>query len=1672
MNYRLTALILFLLSTQVMSQETWINYSLDYFKIPTDRDGVYSLDYATLSAAGINMNQIDPRDIRLYHRGKEIAVHVEGQNDGRFDRGDYLEFIGKRNDGTLDSLLYMQPEMMPNPYYNTHNDSTAYFLTITPGQRGRRMPIKEPYPMTVPAVTSYEVDFLDIYSDQYSLGEIYELGARLSNFDRGQGWMGPVITRGSHKDYLITDLGEVVSSDRAGITLGLVGRSADAHLIEISVGPSPSRLRSLGRYSFPNFDFLKLQEALFFSDFGPRGDLMVRIFPLGAEGMVDNVSLSYMKVNYSKQLGVGDFKKERFNLSKGEARLVITGLYKDYLGYDLTDFQAPVKLMIQRNGNSIDIPAGNPSRPSKILVQQVSDVVKVTLMEKVRFRNILQQSADYIIISNKLLRRPSSSYADAVTAYAAYRASPSGGGFDTLTVNVQDLYNQFSYGEKTPLAIFEFLKKYTEKYQPDFLLLIGRSYGIYNTRKVAGVNHTFRNNPSVFGVQDLLPPAGYPYSDNLYATGLDHENQTLAVGRIPARTPDEVGYYLDKIKEKDLLGVQEDWQKNIVHLSGGRSALELEKFFSFLSGFKAVAEDVYLGGRVTTIRKRAKEVVEMINISEEVNAGLSLVTFFGHSAPAATDIDIGFVSVNELGYNNKGKYPVLLLNGCDAGNAFGDAYTFGEDWILTPEKGASNYMAHSSLGVDSYLKRYSDSFYVKAFSDSTLIYQSIGKVKIEAEKLLYSRYGTAPIYQSHVQQMIMLGDPAARIFPASKADYSIREEDVFVEGFEGMPMNTLSDSLKLSFIIRNIGRVDQDSVSLKVTRSLPDGTVIPYDLIMIPPVYRRDTLSFTVPNIGVNSFGENFYTIELNREKRIDELNFSNNVVTIGKYLQLSGTMNLAPVDFGLLRDRQIELISQIPGGSTEDRTVVVQIDSVADFSSPGRKENRFTTSNLVQWPLDLFQSFSPADSLTLYWRSRFLEPREGEDSSWNLSSFSYINQGPDGWTQRQFPQFDNNQLDNLEVNPLKQSWKYKDIKMDVEVFTFGSDNPDYNFKQTQIMLNGISYILDTPSRYCAEGSLGLMAFDQKTLMPYLPVPLTAIDVSDEKSCGRTPQIIQNIKNVRITGDGETLLLDFVDGLKDGDYVVVFSVGRVTFSDWSEEVYAKMRNLGANEATLRTLRTGDPYILFGKKGLQAGEAIEVVADKDQGNQPNTQTLRYSRELNGYSTSGRIISPRIGPASHWVSFFNEVQGQKLFDAEFSAFDVMGITPDGEELPLFESVQEDEIALESIDPNLFPYLKLQFAVNDPKASVPEQLLKWQVSYVGVPEGVLVSRNKQTNLKLKEGEEAEVRFEFINISKFDFPDSLTIEWTYSNKAQGRSENFSQTIPAIKAGQSHEFLIDFNSLGRVGKTSLHVFANPKIYQEQTFRNNVIDLPDYFIVEGDTQHPVLEVSFDGVYIMDGDIVSPTVLISSFLKDDNKLALKKDTTGMEVHFKKDCKGCEFERVSFSGIQMKWFEATEDRDFKLEFQPGPLEDGLYRVRINGADVAGNVAGEKPYEISFEVINESRITNFFPYPNPFSSKVQFVFTVTGSEVPDQIKIQILTVTGKVVREIFQEELGVIRIGNNITEYAWDGKDEYGDQLANGVYIYRILVRKNGHYLEHRPTAGDKAFKKGYGKMYLLR
>jgi hypothetical protein len=1668
------SVIVCLFTTLTYAQSGWIDFAQTYYKIPTSTDGIHRLNFTSLSSSGINPNVIDPRNIRIFHRGEEVAIFVQGEADGKFDPSDYVDFYGKRNDGTLDVKFYEDASHQGNTMYNIHNDTTAFFLTLSPDVRGKRMAKRQSPDPSVSLKNNYQTVRQVIYSENYNLGQVHSPGVYLSDFEEGSGWVSAAISKNNPRTIVLADLGEIPASGEVMLELGLTGRSPTVHKSIISVGPNSSNLREVASYDYSNYLAIHHAVALLVSDFSDNGSIAIRVTSAGS-GATDNVSLAYLKLTYPKVVATGDFSKELIISEEGSNRIQIGNVLSDYLALEVSDPVNPSFVPVSKSGNQISFVGGIEGIKSKILVENQLNISRVATMTPVKFRDFLKQKADYIVLSHKNLRRPTSTYADPVKAHAAHRASPEGGGYDTLVVNIDELYNQFTFGEKTPLAVYEFLRAYYPVHKPDFLLLIGRAMGIYSTARANNISYFYRQNPAVFQFQDIIPPAGYPYADNNYTMGLDPENPYVAaisMGRVPARNPEQVAAYLDKVKEKDALGVSQDWQKEVVHLSGGVSAFELNRYFNFLNGFKNIIEGPYMGANVTTYRKRSNSTIELIDISGDINKGTSLVTFFGHGSPSLIDIEIGFASDPSMGYANQGKYPMLLLNGCDAGNAFGNAYTFGEDWILTPKKGATNFMAHANIGVDVYLRRYSESFYIKAFSDSTTIYQPVGMVRREAEKWFFDRYGSSPVNRSHAEQLVMLGDPAIRLFPANKADYAVAADDVTLGSFGTETLNALSDSLKFSFILKNIGRVDLDSLEFEVTRRLPDGTQIKYPLVKIPAVYRKDTIDFSIPNTGIQAFGDNIFTLEINKSRAIPEMTFGNNSLTVTKFIPLSGTIHLIPENFGIVHDAEITLISQIPGKSVEARNLVIQLDTVANFSSSIRRETRITTSNLANWKINLFQNVPQKDSITFYWRSRFLDPRDGESQDWTNGSFTYITNGPEGWIQREISQLESNQINNLEIDPIKRQWKYKDTHLDVGVFTFGNQTDSLTFRNTQFYLQGVPYIIDNVnnanSRLCPDGSLGLVAFEQKSLTPYLVIPVPGFDILDGRSCGRVPQVIQSIRNGWITPPGQRMLLDYIDGLKEGDYVVIFSVGNVTFQQWPDAVFEKMKEIGANEAVLRGLKNGDPYILYGRKGMKPGEAVEIVSQQNIELETNEQIIEFETELEGYFSSGSIITPRIGPSSEWKRFFNQVNARDWFNEELAHFDVIGVSPTGEEQVLFSNVQEGQIDLSSVNSNLFPYMRLKYAMEDEGSTAPSYLDKWQINYTGVPEGVLIFNGKEEKLNLQEGQVVNLSFEFVNISQLDFKDSLTVDWEFNNITTKKFEKFSRKIPAVKSGEKFEFIITFNSTGNGGDIQVEVFANPRIILEQTFRNNIIDLGTYFTVAPDQNNAILDVNFDGVYILDGDIVSPTVMITSILKNDKSLILKKDTLGLEIFLKKPCANCQFEKINFSSPLITWTEATENSSYKVEFRPGPLEDGIYTLRVMTADLGSS----KPYEINFEVINESTITNFYPYPNPFSSSTRFVFTVTGSEVPDQIKIQIMTVSGRVVREILQDELGPIRIGNNISDFAWDGRDEFGDQLANGVYIYRVLVRKDGQFVELRGSAGDKAFKQGYGKMYLLR
>jgi flagellar hook assembly protein FlgD len=91
----------------------------------------------------------------------------------------------------------------------------------------------------------------------------------------------------------------------------------------------------------------------------------------------------------------------------------------------------------------------------------------------------------------------------------------------------------------------------------------------------------------------------------------------------------------------------------------------------------------------------------------------------------------------------------------------------------------------------------------------------------------------------------------------------------------------------------------------------------------------------------------------------------------------------------------------------------------------------------------------------------------------------------------------------------------------------------------------------------------------------------------------------------------------------------------------------------------------------------------------------------------------------------------------------------------------------------------------------------------------------------------------------------------------------------------------------------------------------------------------------------------------------------------------------------------------------------------------------------------VVNEEElgVTHLLNYPNPFTTHTEFFFEHNQCCSALEVRIEIFTVSGKLVKTIFDN---VNTIAFRSEGIAWDGRDDFGDKLARGVYIYRLTVK----------------------------
>ena len=321
--------LFFLVSLSVKAQTSygneWLNPSQQYLRIGTMQDGWYRLNARDLQKQGLDLTKILAQSLQLFRRGQEVAIHVPGEADGTLDSLDFVEFYGQRNDGWLDTLLYVSPELMPHPHYSLYSDTATYFLTWrTDGKTGRRI-VQAPAASISSTTTYHQETVLQVMANEYAAGAIYPPGAGpddgyLNTFgDTGEGWTGGLYRNDQWAGGLglQTEKPLVESFAKATVEMLFVGRCVGEHRVEVWIGTPLRQSRKLGEVEWQGYETQAFRASLLPEDLDSLGRVSITFVPRVTSGKDQRVSVSYIKWTYPQQLSSANVTDQKMLFPAG-----------------------------------------------------------------------------------------------------------------------------------------------------------------------------------------------------------------------------------------------------------------------------------------------------------------------------------------------------------------------------------------------------------------------------------------------------------------------------------------------------------------------------------------------------------------------------------------------------------------------------------------------------------------------------------------------------------------------------------------------------------------------------------------------------------------------------------------------------------------------------------------------------------------------------------------------------------------------------------------------------------------------------------------------------------------------------------------------------------------------------------------------------------------------------------------------------------------------------------------------------------------------------------------------------------------------------------------------------------------------------------------------------------
>ncbi len=1594
-----------LISGEIYSQNNynWITPNKTYLKLSINDDGVYRIANSDFTNAGISTSGINPRTVKVLYKGVQIPIYFQGEDDGTFDPNDYFDFYGQRNrggimphrDGFSNAVIYNTDE-----YYNWYSDTSAYWVDWG-GNNGLRME-KSTY---VSQLSFPDDDFFKkVHFEKdtfYYLGETVNPSSDYRYFSNeivvGESWFWKsLVTDESLNDTVtINDLSPSAQTCSLKLFVKPVSFTdlvTDEHRLEIRIN------NTIVDTLFRN-NLLRIDTTITFSasllNNNAVNNITLHYIPLGGQFYFPVVHVDYFELSYQRDFTIRnnaininlsgqDTTSKKFSLS-GYNSGNPTNIYDIINGIRIENYsssQGTLTFTGRSNSSFAVINNNIAKKPFRIVARQVKDLVSAT------------NAADYLIIYNKV-------FESQANQLKAHRQS-----FDSFRVynaEIQDIYDIFNYGIEDPIAVRNFTKYVYDNWtQPrmSYVCLFGRAS--LDPKKCS-------DNSTYF--QNFVPTYGNPPSDGYFVNfniGTFTYYHQISVGRLPVYTVTEAQDAVDKITEYDTRQ-PEKWWKNFISITGGGTRQEQTLFQnkseSLLGNYILPCPS---GMQVSRIYRNDSAGYITYNykdsIKKEIDRGTLMINFIGHAA--AQDWEIGLEDPSTL--NNGYKQPLVLSFTCYTGkNSETNIRSFGEKFFLVPDKCAIGFLGTTGWSFSGAGDVFND-YVLRHFARDSL--RRIGELVSYASQRMsvdsgqYSSRNTINCYN-------LIGDPATSLLLPNTGEFDIRPNDYALSN----PFPSLGEEIRLSAYPKNLGTC-VDSIRMRF-RLKKNGVINQSNDTIIYQFKYIDTVDHY---FSIDSSGNYTMTVILDPYHSYPQKFSGNDSITFPLTLRNLSYVPVKPLDNSVLNTTSFKFTGLNPNIDLTNNNVKVllQVDTSTSFDSPVMQT--FNNASLSGVASSFNVSLPVLNLNTLYF-IRTNAVINNDSSGWSAVFRTIYSPGISDEKEMQNDSaytiytYDPRQYNTTEISNLTHTpdgFKLKSINGSLTIRSYGSNGPEASYF---IIYNGVNNIT-----YYSDGGQN-----------------TGLNIARVR---KLDGISESIKNFRMnSASSSDSVVDFLNSFDSSHYILTYVASYVPNSDSLRgNAKIKLREFGSTMAdSVNRFDRFATWAFFGYLGADTSETCEKFHDYFTNNTWEILDCIVNPEFTAISGS---ISQTFGTADRWKNFS---WTQALTPGSSILFDVYGINRDNKPVLLNSGLSNNALVnIDTINSYSYPNLKLTANIKIDTATESQSPLFKSVSMRYYPPAELIPDNYSFtggDTLVQEGDSVRFSINYYNVGYIDVPVHIA-KWFVLQKGLPLTLQQDTITSPLKIDSMRNSYVKFSTSGL--RENKEEFDTIDLYFETSLVGDKNELFEFnntaitkFLVRGDTLKPLMEVTYDGAKIQNGDYIQSKPAIQLQFFDDSRMVIR-DTSNVRVYLDNRyvpyyINGAKNPDIDLIFPDTRFLQAT------VNYRP-KLQQGEHKFRFVANDISGNRADSI---VNIAVVDNSlRIHDIANYPNPMKTETNFLFMLSGELNPTSCKVKIYSVAGRLIKEINTPAV----IGYN--SIYWDGKDNDGDYIANGTYLYKFIIQGN--------------------------